>query len=601
MKLFFLFFMYAAVFFFGCEADDRTQDLPPGWASEFGKYAGFSTPIYSEWITSSRYVEMSDGTALAVDITRPAVDGVPVEVPLPVAWTLQSYGRRRSAVERHPDREALIRHGYVVVAADTRGTGASFGSQMEYSEREARDAFEITEWLASQPWCDGNVGMLGQSYLGMVQLLAAGQQPPHLKAIFPAMVGLDLYDFMFPGGVYRERLINGFWQGFVRNSLEASGPPVDDDSLGVRLAEASATRRERVGWPQDAPFRDSHFWSYSLLVNVSEGVFAGLNEGQIPIYLWTGWFDLFGRDPFVWFANLTGPKKLGIGPWCHSSADSTERAERSRLLTIEQLRWFDYWLKGVPNGVMEEAPIHYAVMMDSERWYWVDAATWPVPPTEVVEYYFSGAETGTVGSVNDGVLSLDPPSSDERDAVQVDFSATSGTNTRWTQRPYGDLSSNDAKGLTYTTSSLSEDVLIVGHPVVTLYVSSSASDGDFFVYLEEVDTLNVSHYVTEGVLRASHRAVHTPPYDNLGLPYHRSFEGDVEPLQPDMPVELVLDLHPTATVFDARSRIRVTITGADMDNAEVKQIEPVPTVSLFRSSQRPSRIALPVVRQHPSL
>lgn len=597
MKRLLLLLMCAAVPVGGCDGDDRARELPSGWVSEFGRYSGFTAPLYSEWVRTSRYVEVSDGTALAIDITRPTMNGAPVEKPLPVVWTLQSYGRRLSAVERNPDREALVRHGYVVVAVDTRGTGASYGQQMEYSDREARDAFEITEWLASQPWCDGNVGMLGQSYLGIVQLLAAGHNPPHLKAVFPSMVGFDLYDLVFPGGVYRGPPIDRLWQGFIRRSLEATGPPVDDDSTGVRLVEASDTRRERQGTPQDTPYRDSQLGDSPVaLFTIPERALAGINDAQVPVYLWAGWFDVYGRDPFVWFANLTGPKKLGVGPWFHNSADSTKRAERSHLLTMEQLRWFDYWLKGVPNGIMEEAPIRFAVIIDSQRWGWRDAAAWPIETTEGLEYYFREGTTGTVGSINDGALSVDLPSSDGHDAVQVDFSATSGVNTRWTQRPYEDLAHNDAKGLTYTTPPLHEDVLVVGHPVVTLYASSTAPDGDFFVYLEEVDTLGVSLYVTEGVLRASHRAGHAPPFDNLGLPYHRSLEIDMEPLQAGTPVELVFDLFPTATVFDAGNRIRVTITGADAGNAAVTRHEPAPTITLYRSRERPSRIALPVAR-----
>jgi putative CocE/NonD family hydrolase len=332
------------------------------------------------------------------------------------------------------------------------------------------------------------------------------------------MVGFDVYDLIFPGGVYREPLMESLWRGSVRRSLKATGPPVDDDSAGVRLAEASSTRRERRGSPRDAPFRDSQQVGFDLVVNVTGNVPARINKGQVPVYLWAGWFDVYGRDPFVWFTNLTVPKKLGVGPWFHNSRDETKRAERVDLLTTEQLRWFDYWLKGVANGIMDEAPIHYAVIMDSSRWEWRDAAEWPVKSAGIVEYYFREGLTGTVESVNDGTLSVDAPSSDGQDAVQVDFTATSGTTTRWTQRDYGDLSNNDAKGLTYTTPPLQEDVLVVGHPVVTLYVSSTASDGDFFVYLEEVDTLNVSHYVTEGVLRASHRAVHVPPCDNFRTP-----------------------------------------------------------------------------------
>ena len=135
---------------------------------------------------------------------------------------------------------------------------------------------------------------------------------------------------------------------------------------------------------------------------------------------------------------------------------------------------------------------------------------------------------------------------------------------------------------------------MTGHPIVHLWVSSTAEDGDFFVYLEEVDGQGVSHYITEGTLRASHRAVSEAPFAYLGLPYHRSFQEDVAPL-PQEPVELVLDLHPTSNLFDAGHRIRVTVTCADHDNALTPVLEPAPTVTIYRNTDYPSRIVLPVI------
>ena len=143
---------------------------------------------------------------------------------------------------------------------------------------------------------------------------------------------------------------------------------------------------------------------------------------------------------------------------------------------------------------------------------------------------------------------------------------------------------NDKKGLTYTTPPLTTEVEVTGHPVVHLWVSSSARDGDFFVYLEDVSEASYSKYITEGNLRASHRAISTAPYEYLGLPYHRSYAEDIADL-PDQPVELVFDLLPTSYVFEAGHRIRVTITGADKDTALTPQLDPPPTVTLYRDSR----------------
>jgi hypothetical protein len=153
---------------------------------------------------------------------------------------------------------------------------------------------------------------------------------------------------------------------------------------------------------------------------------------------------------------------------------------------------------------------------------------------------------------------------------------------------------NDQKGLTYTTTRLADNVEVTGHPVAHLWVTTKAKDADFFVYLEEIDEFGGSQYITEGTLRASHRALSTPAYNNLSLPYHRSFTNDSIPLG-DEPVELIFDLHPTSNIFNAGNRIRITITGADRDNTSTPEQAPSPVVSILRNSAHASYVTLPLV------
>jgi hypothetical protein len=205
-----------------------------------------------------------------------------------------------------------------------------------------------------------------------------------------------------------------------------------------------------------------------------------------------------------------------------------------------------------------------------------------------------------VKSANDGVLSMESPQSGSgQDDYRVDYTTTSGENTRWDNAVgggfgYPDMTLNDEKGLTYTTASLTEDLELTGHPVVYLWVSSTASDGDFFVYLEEVNQEGISNYISEGTMRASHRAIHKPYYDNLGLPFHRSHEKDVSELTPGVPVEHVFDLQPTSNIFNAGNRIRITVTCTDKDNALTPELSPPPTVSIYRNSNKASYVLLPV-------
>ncbi len=158
--------------------------------------------------------------------------------------------------------------------------------------------------------------------------------------------------------------------------------------------------------------------------------------------------------------------------------------------------------------------------------------------------------------------------------MTVDYSAAVSPDPRWSLgRKFPELSAHDAKGFTYTTPPLAAAVEVTGHPVVHLWVSSSAPDADLFVYLEEVDGKGASRYVTEGMLRASDRATADPGYDTAGLPYHRGNRADRADLAPGQPVELVFDLYPTSTLFAAGHRIRVTVTGADKANAVTPRAE----------------------------
>ena len=164
--------------------------------SRLGEYSGYSEPIYDSSVRSSQYVTMRDGTKLAVDIIRPTRNGQVHTDPLPVIWTHHRYTRARvrndtlyTILDWMPYLPRVMSHGYVVAAVDTRGGGASFGTQQGFFGREeAGDAYEITEWLAAQPWSDGNIGMYGRSYLGITQYFAASEAPPLSAAAPPSTV-----------------------------------------------------------------------------------------------------------------------------------------------------------------------------------------------------------------------------------------------------------------------------------------------------------------------------------------------------------------------------------------------------------------------------
>jgi putative CocE/NonD family hydrolase len=412
------------------------------------------------------------------------------------------------------------------------------------------------------------------------------------------MAGFDHYDFIFPGGVYRKNPLDGLAESIERLDLETPGVPVDDDETGAMVSEAMTEHRKNTYTPfSHNPFRDNTGglmdWEKSNPCTYVEQI----NASNIPIYIWSGWYDIYVLDASQWFVNLENPKKLALGLWAHRPPVFNTQ-ERIALSSTEHLRWFDYWLKGVDNGIMEEPAIHYTTKHSEGEWKWRAAEVWPLPEVEDVRFYFSQGPTNTVASVNDGGLVRDAPGSDEgKDSYTTDYTATSGPTSRWNlaEMSYPDMTANDVRALTYTSHELENNVTVTGHPVVTLHVSSTAPDGDFYAYLEEVEASGESIYVSEGVLRASHRAQSEPPFDNMGLPYHRSFEKDLQPLVTGEVATLVFDLLPTSNLFDAGHRIRVTVTCADADNAETRTVTPPPEVTLYRTREHASSITLPIV------
>ena len=579
---------------------------------------GSDTSTFDGYRRSSQYLTMRDGVRLAVDILRPTRNGVLHSEPLPVVWTHHRYNRaffRRdtlidyaSGFGRGIDR--LLQNGYVVAAVDTRGGGASFGTQQGiFMPDEARDAYEVTEWLAAQPWSTGRVGMTGRSYLGITQLFAASQAPPHLKAIFPEMYVFEWYPMIYPGGVFRDDFFSK-WQSLTHNLDNAAtftwGPmrfdgvaPVDGPSGRVlrdsAIAEHHANRDVFQMWAA-VPYRNSVDSATGKQIHLERGpatYLARINASGVAIYGMAGWYDAFPRDALLWYVNLTVPQKLVIGPWFHGQSEGFD-------LAGERLRWFDYWLKGTDNGIMREPPLRYYVIDAPKELAWRTAARWPIREATLTSFFFSGGRAGGAGRPNEGVLLRRSPTAPlAADSQVVDTTATLGPGNRWANTyggpiGYPDLAPNDAKGFTWTTPALEFAVEVIGHPVVHLWVTSSARDVDAMVFLEDVDPSGRSVYVTEGVLRASHRKLAPPPFKNFGLPWPRSHREDIAPL-PAAPSELVFDLLPTAKRFNAGHRIRVTVQGADRDTHRKVYPDSPPMVAIYYDRRRPSRIVLPLM------
>ncbi len=219
-----------------------------------GEYSGYSQPDYAAWETTSQYVPMRDGTRIAVDVYRPT-EGP--EGKLPAVLIMTPYHRASvedgEVVDLMTDPESptrtIVSYGYVVVCADIRGTGASYGTRFGiFSPPEVEDGSDLVDWIAAQEWCDGNVGMMGQSYLAIIQFMNASNENPHLKAIVPRYGALDLYDFVYPGGILDFNFVQVYDIAMKLLNGNRNAPalgvypskPVDEDTDGSMLAAATA-------------------------------------------------------------------------------------------------------------------------------------------------------------------------------------------------------------------------------------------------------------------------------------------------------------------------------------------------------------------------
>ena len=585
---------------------------------------------------TSEYLTMADGTRLAYDLYLPAEDGVPAKGPFPTLFKYTPYGRaltqfdetghcdfcdfpgaasyaklamrgRRLVLGDVSDTVQgttwlgdMLESGYAVVVVERPQTGASFGSWPDNSGI-VNDLDEHLNWIADQPWSDGNIGMFGDSINARIQFFAATTSNPHLKAILPATTWMDNYSaVLFPGGVPNLAFLNIY--PVIQYFFDKMATPVDDDADGSLLAQARAERGNTPALAKVAesvgriPFRDrvtedgQNVWNTNMVLYPQ---LEKINQEGVPVYLINGWYDIYARDNFMTYANLSGPKRLLVRPTDHAMIE----APGSDIdYATEAQRWFDYWLKGIDNGIMDEPPIHY-YLQGAEELQSTDV--WPLEEQELTRYYFGPGESSGNVSVNDGTLDLSPPTDSQAfDAYTVDYSTTTGPTPHWTglafPHKYPNMRDHDAKALTYTTPPLATATNIIGHPVIHLWLSTEAPDLDAFVYLEEVDGNN-STYVTQGILRATHRTPGQAPFDNQGLPWFNHYESELQPIPEGEPFELVFDLFPTAYRFSEGNQIRITVAFADDDNFDTPILDPAPTLKLLRNSSYPTFVELPVV------
>ncbi len=590
---------------------------------KFGRYDNCPSATYKGYFRSSDYLPLSDGTKLAYDLLLPKEKGKVTKKALPTILIYTPYLRAfnmvkdgkliadeifkiplifkffillRAKLKKNGNIfdfgiisklvKRLLNHGYAIVIVEQRGTGASEGVVSLKLKDTANDINDTINWIAEQPWSNKKIGMIGKSFMAINQYIAASTKNRHLKALFPVSASFDIYNAIaYPGGIFNTAFIKTFEK--LTRLLEKMAVPVDEDKDDKKLNKILEKRKGSL-FPnivvklfKENPYRnnknkDNKAWEETELYSLLNEI----NASKIPIYNATGWFDFFTRDTILWDDNLTVKKKLYIKPYSHFAIGHKKDLD----YLYEAHKWFDYWLKGVDNGIIDEPPVHYFTIGESSK-----LVKTPPLKIEKTQFYFN----------EKGLLTKEKPENkNEYDLCKQNPSSTTGTRSRWGSIAedcnYPKTSEKKQGEITYASLPLKEDLEITGSPIVEIFTKTTAKDFDLFVYLEEVDNKGNAIYVTEGCLRTSHRAVSNPPFYNLDIPFHPSGEEDLKTIEPDKETKMSFDLLPTSKLFRKGNKIQIRISLTDHDNFETLKLDTTEEIKILRNSNYPSVITLPM-------
>lgn len=595
------------------------QDTTPGaWRIPPSAYLASRTPAFGVPDgPKSLYVTMRDGCRIALDCYLPqTAAGSPPPARVPTIVIFTPYYRRFVAtdpsVEVSPNcgryRDFFVPHGYAVVVVDVRGTGASFGTRDALrSPKEREDYYEIAEWIVQQPWSDGRIGATGISYLGAAAVFLASTRHPAVKAIAPLFAVTDIYtDQLYVGGVLStiwtsryDELMVALDQddrpalakfAYYGNPLFAGPQPVDADPDSQLLAQALHQHRSNCrlnDLARELPFQhDGTLHDPALTLDVcSPGHYARQIPEDVAIYSISGWYDGAGYSNSAITRFLTLPRhqhRLLLGPWDHGARSNVspwrEQTGSEFPLLAEVLRFFDHHLRGIETGLEQEKPVHYFTIHD-EQWQAADA--WP--PFEGTHRVYPDAN---------GVLALHVPAIAGSDNYQVDFSVSTGRQTRLerlgatgVEHYYPDWTLRQAQYLHYTSAPLTSSAELTGHVSASLLLSSSEADVAVYVYLTEVLADGSCRYVTEGLLRALHRdgLSHSPDYV-ASWPVNTYDRTSARPLIPLQSARLSFALLPVSWTFAAGSRLRLSIGGSDEGHGPQVPHGRPPRIEIFRGA-----------------
>jgi hypothetical protein len=535
-------------------------------------------------------IAMRDGVRLCANVFRPAGAG-----RLPAILVRTPYGK---GADINANYRAFVDRGYAVVLQDVRGRFDSKGV-FDPLYQETPDGEDTLKWIVGQPWADGNVGMIGGSYLGIVQWRLALANNPHLKAIFPNVSGYDDYldRFYSTGGALKlgQRLL------WISDNLKAPDFIKPEFSrfvvqLPLRAADRAAAG-QRIDMFQkalDHPVYDA-FWK-------SMSVRERIGEIRVPVFSAGGWYDNFVESDLEAFAAL---RKLGrqarlvVGPWPHNMSTpfaGVDFGPQSAVpLRTLQLEWLDYWLKPGPDKKLASAGPLRIFVMGANRWR--DEQEWPLKRTRWTPMYLSSR--GNANSLNgDGVLTARPARSAPPDRYAYDPRnpvPTLGGAVCCNPKvyPWGPLDQRPVEKrrdvLVYESRPLKEEMEVTGPIKAILHVSTSAPDTDFTAKLVDVFPDGHARNLTDGILR---------------LRYRQSLEKPVA-ARPNEVYAITIDAGVTSNVFQAGHRVRLEISSSNFPRFDRNPNTGRPVAddtelrgalqAVYHDRRHPSHVLLPVI------
>ena len=543
-------------------------------------------------IESKVMIPMRDGVKLAADIYRAEKDG-----KYPVVLARTPYRRSSEGLMKGM---SFARRGYVFVAQDVRGRFDSEGEWFPLKNEE-KDGYDTIDWIAKQPWCDGNVGMIGASYVGWVQWYAAKSGHPALKAIIPQVAPPDPdQNIPYEGGVF---LLSTGWWARVAEQMASTEPPAKLDWLDAfkrlplsDLDDALGVKSKFLDEWLDHPPIDRDYWDPLRY----QTHFGSMDVAALHI---SGWWD--GDQPGAPM-NFAGMRKsakterarksqlLVMGPWTHffnsSRTVGTFDFGKEAVVDLEsvQLRFFDRFLKGVENGIDTGDPVTVFVMGENR---WRREKDWPLTGTTPTKLYLAGGKANKRDGT--GRLALAPDATSEGDTFQydphvvpkmeVDFNDLSGAEISKDQSTTEDREFE----LDYTSPPLAGPVELTGAVTATIWITTDAEDADVAIELARVTPGGKVYSFRGGIQRVRYR------------------NGKDEPVKPGTAVSVDVDLWATGIRLEKGERLRVTVGPSGwpgyarnlgtLENPATAKKGVVSNVRIHHDTARPSSVTLPIV------